>query len=246
MTRVKGRRAGSLRLLLGVVALVPLSLSAPALAAGPVPVHEVGLTPREGGSATAFSVQLPAGASCPGDSAHDGYRVNSYMVPASLDPTEVTYDGAGPTPYAYDSYADFRQPLYETNSNSFVAIQTADATTPGQPGAIINLPEFDFAVYPPGRPPAGHYHLGIACTLLKQIVTVWDTEIVISAAADDAAQIRWTAVGPAGDTTSADSNLPAATVVAAGAFAIAAIAGSTLLIRRRRQPQPTTTSLEDA
>ena len=35
------------------------------------------------------------------------------MVPASVDPATVTYDGTGPIPYVYGDYADFRQPLYD-------------------------------------------------------------------------------------------------------------------------------------
>ena len=48
-----------------------------------------------GGSATPFTLRLPDGAACPGDSANDGYRVNSYMVPLDVDPTTVTYLNAG-------------------------------------------------------------------------------------------------------------------------------------------------------
>ena len=51
-----------------------------------------------GGSRTAFALRLPNGASCPGDSADDGYRVNSFVVPATVRVEDIAFDGQGPTP----------------------------------------------------------------------------------------------------------------------------------------------------
>ncbi len=58
-------------------------LAAPgATASSPVP---------SGGSSTPFTVALPPRAACPGDTAHDGYRVYSYLVPKGTDLSSVTF-----------------------------------------------------------------------------------------------------------------------------------------------------------
>lgn len=189
---------------------------------------------EEGGSATEFSLRLSDGASCPGDSADDDYRVNSYMVPFSVDPASVTYNGLGPTPNEYGTFETFRQPLYDIDSNSFVSGQTADAVQFGDPGLIIGIPSFDFAVYGPGDLPAGRYHVGIACTLNNEVVKVWDTELVVtSAAGDEPAAIHWTNPAASGSGGSAPSR-----PLAAVALAIVAAAGVGALAVRRRTASP--------
>ncbi len=151
------------------------------------------------------------------------------MVPESVTPTDVTYDGLGPAPQRYRGDGSFQMPLYQEDSASFVSVQTADAERPGDPGVIVDLPRFDFDVYAPGDVPAGRYHVGIACTLLNEITRVWDAEVVVTEdPADEPAQLRWSVVGfdPADD--SSTPILP----IAAGAAAITALI--VLYIRRRR------------
>jgi hypothetical protein len=233
---------GRLRALAALGCLGMVVFATPARAGDSVDVLEAELSPSEGGSATTFTLTLPGGASCPGDSANDGYRVNSYMVPASVDPTTIDYNGLGPIPSVYGEYEDFRQPLFDIESNSFVAIQTANAIAPGEPGLIRPFPGFDYAVYSPGDLPPGRYHIGVACTLLKEIITVWDTEVVVTEAPDDApAQIQWTAADTGGgDGTSASSGLAPLLV---GGIALAAIA--VVLVRRTRTSPVTTSPQED-
>jgi len=69
-----------------------------------------GMAPRSGGSishvaaklngnsSTSFTLRLPSGAACGGDSAHDGYRVQSYIVPSGIDPSTLTFNSSGPVP----------------------------------------------------------------------------------------------------------------------------------------------------
>ncbi|MEO7570861.1 MAG: hypothetical protein ABIX10_00335 [Acidimicrobiales bacterium] len=240
--RSRLRRAAAVAIL---ALLLAASVVAPA-GAGSVPVGDVELDPGEGGSTTRFALRLPEGASCPGDSANDGYRVNSYLVPIAVEPTAVTYNGTGPIPYAYGTYADYRTPLYDVETNSVASVQTANAVVPGEPGPIVNLPAFDFAVFGPGDLPAGRYNVGIACTLLNEIVSVWNTELVVTEAPDDQpAQIRWAAVDGGGesDASSGTSSGVVATVGLAGVVGLILI----FVTRRRRMPQPAVTaSLEDA
>lgn len=185
----------------------------------------------EGGSATEFSLRLPKGASCPGDSADGNYRVQSYMVPDSIAPADVQYDGLGPKPNAYGDWATFRQPLYDTATNAFDTAQTANAAKPGLPGRIVNLPTFTFDVYRPGELPEGRYHVGIACTLSNRPVRYWDTELVLTRSPDDEpARISWALAARTGVAEASSSSVPAAAGVLVG---VVAAAGVHVLKRRR-------------
>ncbi len=185
-----------------------------------------------GGSATEFSLRLPQGSSCPGDSADGNYRVQSYMVPDSIAPADVQYDGLGPKPNAYGDWATFRQPLYDTATNPFDTAQTANATKPGLPGRIVNIPTFTFDVYRPGELPAGRYHIGIACTLFNRPVRYWDTKLVLTRSPDDEpARISWALATRTGVADASSSSGPAVVGVLVGAVATAGV-----YVRKRRRP----------
>ncbi len=118
-----------------------------------------------GGSATIISLRPPSGASCTGDSASGNYRVQSYMVPASVSPNSLKFDAGGPTPQGVG--AAYRQPLF-TNGTGFINKLTGVATTANGPGLLVNLPPVDFALFAPdGRDivTPGAYNLGFACTV---------------------------------------------------------------------------------
>ena len=85
-----------------------------------------------GGSATTYGVALPAGASCPGDTAHDGYHVYSYLVPAGHTPTEVSLHEGVPEPLVgFISYGAY-----------YGAVNTAEDT-----GQVMTLPQFSWSRY---------------------------------------------------------------------------------------------------
>ncbi len=160
-----------------------------------------------GGSATVFSLGLPSGAACTGDSALGGYRVQSYMVPDTVDPASLTFGSAGPVPSGIG--AAFRQPLFDSNSTGYVDAQTAAATVEGGPGPVVNIPGFQLGpqdVFVPGNIPAGTYNVGIACTLgpasATQLDKFWNTKLtVVVAASDVPAGVTWTAVPNQATTT---------------------------------------------
>src|SRR5262245_42325291 len=52
---------------------------------------------NSGGSATTFNFKLPTDAACTGDG-NAGYRVQSFMVAASVDPSTLVYGELGPDP----------------------------------------------------------------------------------------------------------------------------------------------------
>src|SRR5262245_682957 len=62
---------------------------------GPVAVvlpTDVDTTVDSGGSGAPFALRLPDGSTCPGDSANDNWRVDSFMVPSSVDPATLEFN----------------------------------------------------------------------------------------------------------------------------------------------------------
>ncbi len=138
-----------------------------------------------GQSATQFSLRLPQGAACPGDSANDQWRFQSFMVPASDTPDTLHYNVAGPD--GSGQYA-----LFQVSTSPLVDVLTNQNAGPGEPGVIPALPPLSFAAFPPGVLPAGTYRIGVACTLSRQTADYWDTEIVTtSSPSDKPSQFVW-------------------------------------------------------
>jgi len=149
-----------------------------------------------GGSSTLFTVRLPAVANCTGDSANGNYRVQSYMVPSTVDPGGLTFDSSGPKPNG--TGADFRQPLYtKVGGSGYTDAQTADAVTQPGPGQIINIPTFSLDVYSSTELLPGAYNVGIACTKgpasTTQVDKFWNLQMtVVTDPTDSPTKIKWT------------------------------------------------------
>lgn len=149
-----------------------------------------------GGSSTDFQFKLPLGAACTGDSANGMYRIESYLVPQSVDLDTLKFDSSGPVPVA----GEYRTVLYESDSNPYVSKLTAQAIPAPGPGVIIQpLPSFNFAVYPAGFLEPGDYSIGIACTLgppsnPDQLDKLWATGLTLATDPADTgpAKIRFT------------------------------------------------------
>lgn len=141
---------------------------------------------RDGVSATIFGLRLPDGATCPGDSAHDQWRIQSFVVPAGVDPGQLTYDEIKPV-------GDGRWALYDVDTNPYVHVLLEPNAAAGSPGRIAAVPPLSFAVFPPGTLAPGPYRVGLACTYFRQTATFWDTEVVLTAdPADQPGQLTWT------------------------------------------------------
>lgn len=163
-----------------------------------------------GDSSTPFSLLLPSGAACTGDSAGQDYKVFSYLVGGDIDPATLEFLGiSGPLPEKYgEPLSEFRMPLIDTEGTPYSAIQTANADEEGGPGMIINLPAFGLAVYEDvANLPPGEYNAGIACWgpgSDQKLDNVWNVRLTI--AADEADEgpvgIRWTADQSAAQATS--------------------------------------------
>lgn len=141
------------------------------------------MNPTSGTSGTSFTLNLGASPACPGDSASGGYRVQSFMIPASADiDSTLTFNSSGPTPVS----GQFRQPLFDASSSPYVNKLTDLAVPPAVTGGISGLPQFNWgAVFAPGDVPAGEYSIGIACTLgaagPSQLQSYWARKVTVTA-----------------------------------------------------------------
>lgn len=232
---VRPRIAGPVVVLMGLavvsLAVVVGSGTRPAVAdgerAGPVTVITTDGSPlQHGGSDTSFTFGLPPDAACPGDSADDGYRIQSFIVPDGVDPAGLTYESTKPA-------GDGNWALYAVTSDPYVQGLTSVAEQRGDPGLIDGLPAFDFAVFPPGTLAEGSNRLGIACTLYNETVRYWDAEIVLTDTPEDTpAQLTWVIPGaPSGSAAS----FPTARFVVGGVVVVLLVIGGAIVLARRRR-----------
>lgn len=186
----------------------------------------------DGDSNSHFSLRLPAGASCPGDSANDDWRVQSFVVPATLDPGALTYGALRPR-------GENLHALYGADTRPFIQVLTGQNSGPGESGLIVGVPPLSFAVFPAGMLPAGRYRIGIACTWFEKTASYWDTELILSAAPDvEPGQFRWRVADAPATAPTAESNRPWA-MVGVGALAAAIVALTiTITIAARRRSAP--------
>ena len=219
-------------------------------AAGPL----AGTPITSGGSATAIALDPPNGAACTGDSATGGYRVQTYMVPATVDPATLTYGTTGPIPPG--TGAALRQPLFSTAGQPLVNRTTAVATSPGAGGLITGIPAISFAVFGANGPtvvPAGTYNLGFACTLgaasATQVDKFWNVQLTFSVTPSDTpAGITWvvgTPPPPPTTTTIAPTTTtiaPTTTTIAPTTTTIAPTTTTTIAPTTTTTIAPTTTT----
>jgi hypothetical protein len=219
---------GALLSTVGLLALVssPTVAGAAVTASTEVITHPGQLTPLgSGGSATTYGVALPSGASCPGDTAHEGYHVFSYLVPEGVSPTAVSFKTGDPSKYFG----------YIANGAYFGAVNTAEDT-----GAIVSLPD-DFTwsrltpqdLFAKGTTSAT-WEGGIACADVHGNVTdYWNSQMVFTASSSDGGGFTWRVVRNA---TPASSNLGLWVGVILAVLAVSFAVIAVVLGRRRRQP----------
>ena len=183
----------------------------------------IGAPLSSGGSATVFALTPPSGASCTGDSTAGGYRVQSYIVPASVDPATLTFGPQGPLPAG--TGANLRQPLFSGAGTPIVNKTTAVASAPGGGGLLTGMPTISFGVFGASGPqiiPAGTYNIGFACTLglasATQLDKYWNAQMTFAVdSADKPSGITWTAVvGSTPATTTTTAPAVTTTTVASG------------------------------
>jgi len=190
---------------------------------------------KSGGSATPYGVALPAGASCPGDTAHDGYLVYSYLVPKGVFPTDVSFKTGLPS----------RGLGYFSDGVYFGAVNTAEST-----GQIVGIPgSFAWTRLTPHELFAQGAHTatwegGIACaTRHGVVVSYWNSQIAFTADQADPLGFTWKVVGQVSLPTSFDLGLWLGI-----AFLVIASAAATyaVVLRRRAKAESTSEAVGDA
>lgn len=186
---------------------------------------------------TVLGFRLPSGASCPGDSEHDQWRVQTFIVPADVDPGTLTYDSVGPV--GEGLYA-----LYGIDTNPQVHGLTAPNGGAGLPGLIVGLRSMSFEVFPPGTLTDGTYRIGVACTYFRETASYWDTQIEITRDPENKpAEISWRAVSSpesrteAGESEALSSGSGSRAGILVAAAGVTALAAAFFARRSRRQPQ---------
>jgi len=192
-TVVWRRIVGTLALGAGAI----LGLASPA-AAATVGVATV-MTPDQlklintGRPDTVFSLNVPAGARCSGDAAHDGYRVESYVLPKGTDPAKIVYKGEN----ASAGY------MLVNNGDPYFAVNTEPNTA-----KVIFLPtqvswsRYGPAELLPGGVKSATWEVGLACASPKGNATqIWNTEFVFTADATVPGGYVWSLAIPQKDHT---------------------------------------------
>ena len=130
-----------------------------------------------GDSNSVFQLVLPEGASCPGDSFYDDWRVQSFFIPEADDPGALRYGVIWPD-------GEGRRSLYTVSTQPFVHVGLGRSDGEGEPGPILQPEAMTFAVYPAGLFPPGSYRIGLACSKYRETAVYWDTEITVADASD--------------------------------------------------------------
>ncbi len=166
-------------------------------------------SPANGGSANLFSVQLPGGAECTGDTASDGYHEFSYLIPrvAISQPsfaTTLNYKGP-PAGYASQGLG-----LVEKSTEDVWEGKSTAPTT----GEVIGIPaDFQWSqlitqdYYPLtgsggllyNNNTSGIWEAGIACANSSGVISdYWNTEVTFTSSNSDTNGFTWTAVAGLG------------------------------------------------
>jgi len=150
-----------------------LATTAEALPINTPPAGVFGIAPSSGTRTTAINISVPAGAACAGDSATNGYYESTFMVASTADASQLSYPSGNPTSA---NPTDFVQPLFQTGTPQ-VNLTTGIGT-----GAVTNLAQVDFGVFPANAVPAGQYKIGVACFLATTgaLDKFWQTTIGIT------------------------------------------------------------------
>lgn len=186
------------------------------------------MAPLTGGSETPFNLTLPSPGACTGDTATGQYLVQGYIVPDSVDPATLTYNDNGPVPLG--TGASFRQPLYQSDSQSYTNKPTGIAA-PGGPG-VISPPEFFFGVFTSSALPAGTYNIGIACTKgtpgPTQLDRFWNVKVTFTAdAGDTPGGFTWAVAADQGTTTTTSTSTSTTSTTVDGSTTTTTADGST-------------------
>lgn len=138
---------------------------------------------NQGDSFTPFAFKLPDDARCGGDSMHDGWVVNTFLVPDSADLDNLEFDGTRPL-----GGEDFL-PMRDITGNLLIGELTGANDGPGQQAVIPQLPPMSFENWDPALFKTGTYAIGVACNKIGDPVErYWDARVVL---VEDPSVERW-------------------------------------------------------
>lgn len=207
----------------------PTSAQEPVGEAVVVDARDTSQAIERGGSADIFTLRLPDDASCPGDSANDGYRVQTFIVPSDDDPATLTYESTKPV-------GDGRWALTKPDTRPVINEFTEMNAGAGEPGRIGGIPALTFGIYPPGLFVDGEYRIGVACTLYNETERVWATSIVLTNdSEDEPAELIWRLASASKEASERRGNGRLAVLLGAAGVCSAGVA---LLLRRSARRHP--------
>ncbi len=196
---------------------------------------------QRGDSTSAFSLRLPEGAACPGDSANDDWRVQTFIVPFDNDLSRLTFEALRP---ASDEPARFRS-LREVNGGIYTQQMTAPNPVAGQPGLIGPFPAFTFAYFETGTFPPGRYQIGVACTNLDWTTQrYWNAVVEFTVNTDvEPGGMDWRYLGdngvaPAGGDGGTSDGGSSGWAIPIGIVAAVAAGAGLFLLKRHRASDP--------
>ncbi len=166
-----------------------------------------------GGSNSLFTVSLPLGAACDGDTASHGYHVYSYLVPKGTNLSTVTFEQNPSTGFG----------IFDANDDYYGPVNTGIGT-----GLVLNAPN-NFQWAPLAAVSStllsttgGVWEAGLACANTSGVLTDnWNTEVTFTASSSDPNGFVWSDVpGPSGSTPAAVTSASSATFTTgtAGSF----------------------------
>jgi hypothetical protein len=177
-----------------------------------------------GGSATPFTITLPANAACDGDTASDGYHVYSYLVPEGTTITGLTFtthpsSGGG----LFNGSGNYYGPANTAiGTGQIVSIPTTLAFAANVTKGVISLS----SLLSSGTSP-GVWETGIACANTSGVLTdYWNAQVTFTASGSDPNGFTWTFTPPA--------VTPEAPYTLLLPLLAVAIVGGSIVIRRRR------------
>jgi hypothetical protein len=162
-----------------------------------------------GGSDTQFTLVLPAGAACSGDTATGGYHIYSYLIPEGTALSSVTFNQHPSTGLGlFDETGSYYGPVN-------TAVQTGQVPTLPNDfewGAFIAAHPSDLAtlLYTGGT--SGVWEGGIACATTAGVVSDnWNTQFTFTQSNSDANGFVWTDGQSTTTTTTTATTVPPTT-----------------------------------
>lgn len=223
------------RLLLLTGALAALLLAAAPAGAFPASGRAAVTAPDEatplghGGSSTLFSVVVPTSAHCAGDSARDGYRLFSFLVPHGQSPRQVSFLTTVPSKW-YGLYTETE--YYAANLDP----GTGQLMTPP---SDLTFARLSAALLIPEGASSATWDGGYACVDEHfHVQNYWSAGFRFTRSTTDPRGFTWDVVDPAPPPSSGGSYwLGVLPFAVAAALVVAAVLLRRLERRRHRRPR---------